>query len=340
MTSVLLTSSSSIKRDTLFAFLKTINGTYSIATMNVDDLGLPPQPTNEGGIKCAKLRVQHAKTKSHNSFDWYVAIENSIDTNKRVDVCNIYIEFGNESVDAVSFGISVDPKYIDFAMIFPADSKFVPGLSVTVGELMHKDDSTIDPKNWMKSLDIDRSVQITNGLTKAFKKLFAIQKYKFVPDYPKKGVDFQDMMPLLYDGKIFHDLIDMIVDHYKGIKVDYVAGLESRGLMLASAVAYAFKCGFVPIRKAGKLPREVIGINYGTEYSQDKVEIQTDAIKPGSNVLIIDDLIATGGSLKAAVDLIKKVGGNVVDLCVLREVKPLKDIATKTLGGMHVTVML
>ena len=147
-----------------------------------------------------------------------------------------------------------------------------------------------------------------------------------IPDFPKKGIMFKDITTLLNNSKAFRELIDFLKDRYKDKNIDFVAGIESRGFIFGSALAYALGSGFVPIRKKGKLPYTTISEKYALEYGFDEVEIHIDAFRDVKNpkVLLIDDLIATGGTASAAVNLIKKVGAEVVEACFIIELEFLK----------------
>jgi adenine phosphoribosyltransferase len=133
-----------------------------------------------------------------------------------------------------------------------------------------------------------------------------------VPDYPKPGILFYDLTTLLKDKDGFRGLIDKLCSHYDGRKIDLVVGIEARGFILAPALAYRLNAGFVPVRKPKKLPAKTAKISYDLEYGQDSLEIHEDAVKKGQHVLLCDDLLATGGTAAAAVQLIRSLGG-VVD---------------------------
>ena len=133
-----------------------------------------------------------------------------------------------------------------------------------------------------------------------------------IPDFPKPGVMFRDITTLLKHTEGFRSTIDQLVGKYRGVKIDKVAGIESRGFIIGAALAYHLKAGFVPIRKKGKLPGENFGHDYELEYGTDRLEIHTDAIQKGEKVLLVDDLIATGGTAEATVKLIGKTGGQIV----------------------------
>jgi adenine phosphoribosyltransferase len=135
-----------------------------------------------------------------------------------------------------------------------------------------------------------------------------------IPDFPKPGVVFKDITPLLSDVDAFRFAVDAIADHYAGSDVHKVLGIEARGFIIAAPVAYRFGAGFVPIRKAGKLPWDIEREEYELEYGSDLLEIHRDAVHPGENVLIVDDVLATGGTASASVRLVERLGANVLGL--------------------------
>lgn len=144
-----------------------------------------------------------------------------------------------------------------------------------------------------------------------------------IPDFPEPGVLFRDITPLLANGEAFKELIDSLANHYRG-RVDAIAGLESRGFILAAPLATALGIGMITVRKAGKLPGPVIGVDYELEYGQARMELRPDSVEPGSRVLIIDDVLATGGTAAAAVKLIEQCQAEVVAVAVLLELGALK----------------
>lgn len=161
-----------------------------------------------------------------------------------------------------------------------------------------------------------------------------------IPDYPKPGIMFRDITTLLTDARGFRRAVDELVQPLAGAKIDKVAGIEARGFILGGAIAHQLSVGFVPIRKKGKLPFETIGESYDLEYGTDEVEIHIDAIEKGERILLVDDLIATGGTAGAAIKLIERAGG-VVALCSF--VVDLPDLggADKLRAqGMNVTALV
>jgi adenine phosphoribosyltransferase len=145
-----------------------------------------------------------------------------------------------------------------------------------------------------------------------------------VPDFPQEGIVFKDITPLLADEVAFSSVIDMIVVHYGRGTVDKVVGIEARGFILASPVAYHFGAGFVPVRKAGKLPWNTEAESYELEYGTETLEIHQDAFRPGERVLIVDDVLATGGTAEATAELVERLGGKVVGIACLVELSFLK----------------
>ncbi|HEX7725403.1 MAG TPA: adenine phosphoribosyltransferase, partial [Rhizomicrobium sp.] len=132
-----------------------------------------------------------------------------------------------------------------------------------------------------------------------------------IPDYPKKGIMFRDITTLLGNARAFRAAVDALVQPYAGVKIDKVAGIEARGFILGGAVAHQLSVGFVPVRKKGKLPYAVIGEDYDLEYGKDRVEIHSDAVKKGESVILVDDLIATGGTAFASIKLLERAGAKV-----------------------------
>ena len=144
-----------------------------------------------------------------------------------------------------------------------------------------------------------------------------------IPDYPKPGIMFRDITTLLGDARAFRRAIDELVQPWAGTKIDKVAGIEARGFILGGAVAHQLSAGFVPIRKKGKLPHETVSIAYSLEYGIDEMEMHRDAVAPGERVILVDDLVATGGTAAAAVALLKRLGADVVASCFVVDLPDL-----------------
>ena len=144
-------------------------------------------------------------------------------------------------------------------------------------------------------------------------------KIRKIENWPQKGILFHDITPVLQSAEYFRLLVDLLVYRYMGQKIDAVAGLDARGFIIGAALAYQLTVGFVPIRKKGKLPFDTVSQSYALEYGEATVEIHTDAVKKGARVLLVDDLVATGGTMLAGVELIRKLGGEVVETAVIFE---------------------
>ena len=166
-----------------------------------------------------------------------------------------------------------------------------------------------------------------------------------IPDYPKKGIIFRDITTLLGNPRAFRRAVDELVQPYAGVRIDKVAGIEARGFILGGAVAHQLSVGFVPVRKKGKLPWKTLGEDYALEYGTDRVEIHEDAVSKGDNVIVIDDLIATGGTAFAAIKLLERAGARVIgcsfvidlpDLGGADKIRALgKDVTTLVAFGGH-----
>lgn len=149
-------------------------------------------------------------------------------------------------------------------------------------------------------------------------------KIRDVPDFPIKGVLFKDITTLLKDPDAYHLAIDSMVDRFRDQNIDVVVGMESRGFVLAAPMAYLLGAGLVPVRKLGKLPAETVRAEYSLEYGTNTLEMHKDAIEPGQRVLVVDDLLATGGTTQATVKLVEQVGGKVVAIAFLIELTFLR----------------
>jgi adenine phosphoribosyltransferase len=144
-----------------------------------------------------------------------------------------------------------------------------------------------------------------------------------IPDYPRPGIIFRDITTLLGDARAFRRAVDELVQPFAGLKITKIAGIEARGFILGGAVAHQLSAGFVPVRKKGKLPHETVSVTYSLEYGTDEIEIHTDAVAPGEQVLLVDDLIATGGTAEGAVNLLSQLGAEVVAACFIVDLPDL-----------------
>jgi adenine phosphoribosyltransferase len=164
------------------------------------------------------------------------------------------------------------------------------------------------------------------------------QLIRNVPDFPKKGILFYDITTLLKDAAALREVLDLLASRYAKQQIDLVLGVESRGFIFAPTLAYRLGAGFVPVRKPGKLPAETLKVTYDLEYGKDTLEVHKDAIQKGQRVLVVDDLLATGGTGVAAIQLIEQLGGKVVGLAFLVELEFLN--GRKRLNGYDVYSLL
>lgn len=161
-----------------------------------------------------------------------------------------------------------------------------------------------------------------------------------VPDFPERGIVFKDLTPLLGDAHAFAESVDQLVLPFRDQRVSHICGIEARGFIFGAAAALALGCGFVPLRKPGKLPSATIGVDYALEYGSDRLEMHSDAMDSGDRVLIIDDVLATGGTLAAAVDLIQRGGAEIVGAALIIEIAALAGRARwRPLAPLHSVIV-
>ena len=144
-----------------------------------------------------------------------------------------------------------------------------------------------------------------------------------IADWPEPGVQFRDITPLLRDGAAFRALIDVLAERYRDAHLEAIAGIDARGFIIGAALAYKLGCGFIPVRKAGKLPFDTVSESYSLEYGKATVEVHTDAAAAGDHVLVVDDLIATGGTIMAAAKLMQRLGARIVEAAVIIDLPAL-----------------
>jgi adenine phosphoribosyltransferase len=149
-------------------------------------------------------------------------------------------------------------------------------------------------------------------------------KIREIPDFPKPGILFYDITTLLKDPASYRESIDLMVEPYLGEKIDAIVGMESRGFIFSGPIAYKLDAGFIPVRKLGKLPAETMSVEYALEYGSNTLQIHKDAIKPGQRILIVDDLLATGGTVRGTIELVERLKGDIVGLAFLVELTALK----------------
>jgi adenine phosphoribosyltransferase len=358
----LITSASLVKGSAVSMYFGSnrLNATIvEIDTVDCSGCKLPEQPIIDthylsSGAACAKERLNYArKTKNFDNYDYIISIESAITCSS--DICfAIVLNRGLIGIGYQKYE-GVDGDLFDDLIEKAAQSKYnkhIYGAPVTYGELLQKEYPEIDPKNWMlygkTGPKLNRMDQIVEALKDAFNDLNENTKnrnslnagYIEFPDFPQKGVLFQDIFPLFKSPSLLYKMINFIKSQYEYDHIDYIVGLESRGFCIGTGLAFALKTGFVPIRKVGKLPGKTIKETYEKEYGSDVCEIQEKAFEPGSRVLIVDDLIGTGGTMKAAVNLVLALKGIVVDCCVLKNIAIFKDRCDKCMNGTKYSVLL
>jgi adenine phosphoribosyltransferase len=167
-----------------------------------------------------------------------------------------------------------------------------------------------------------------------------IEAIRTIPDYPKPGILFRDITTLLGNARAFRRSIDELVHPYAGQKVDKIAGIEARGFILGGAMAHQLSAGFVPIRKKGKLPHETVRVAYSLEYGLDEMEMHKDGVVPGEKVILVDDLIATGGTAEAAVKLLRQIGADIIAACFVIDLPDLGGRAKLEALGVPVRTLI
>jgi adenine phosphoribosyltransferase len=163
-------------------------------------------------------------------------------------------------------------------------------------------------------------------------------KIREIPDFPKPGILFYDITTLLKDASAYHEAIELMLEPYRGERIDLVVGMESRGFIFSAPMAFQLDAGLVPVRKLGKLPAETLSVEYALEYGSNTLEIHRDAIQPGQKVLIVDDLLATGGTVKGTIELVERLKGDLVGLSFLVELGFLN--GRDRLGTQRVTSVI
>jgi adenine phosphoribosyltransferase len=161
-----------------------------------------------------------------------------------------------------------------------------------------------------------------------------------IPDYPKTGIVFRDITTLLGDARAFRRAVDELVQPWAGMKIDKVAGIEARGFILGGAVAHQVSAGFIPIRKKGKLPHKRVSVTYALEYGEDEIEMHADALVKGERVVLVDDLIATGGTAEAAIKLLRQLGAEVLAACFVIDLPELGGAAKLRALGVPVRTLV
>jgi adenine phosphoribosyltransferase len=266
--------------------------------------------------------------------DYYVAFENFIEeeNGRFFDRAAVVLKNLNTSESFLGFSEAVEvSKHLVEEAKMASDVVTLEGFSSTVGEIIHSQSGgVVDANDWHKEPQFG-GISRVNLLNEALfqtlhqKEIMLLKsKLQYAENFPKEGVLFANFFPILSDKETFHLLIELLAKRYQNEKIDFIVGLESRGFILAAALANRLSLGFVPIRKPGKLPGKVYSLSYQKEYGFDTLTLAEDAIFKGAKVVIIDDLIATGGSANAAIKLIQKAGGDPIEFVSVLEVESLK----------------
>ncbi|MGN6469034.1 MAG: adenine phosphoribosyltransferase [Rhizobiaceae bacterium] len=167
-----------------------------------------------------------------------------------------------------------------------------------------------------------------------------LSSIRTIPDYPKPGIQFRDITTLLGNARAFRRTVDELVHPYAGLKIDKIAGIEARGFILGGAIAHQLSAGFIPIRKKGKLPHETVRVAYSLEYGLDEMEMHKDAVSSGERVILVDDLIATGGTAEGAVKLLRQMGAEIVAACFVIDLPALGGRAKLEALGVDVRCLI
>jgi adenine phosphoribosyltransferase len=349
---ILLCSSSAIKLEATAAFFRH----KDVVTFDCSACGLAEQPVHNadsGAFIFARERMNYARSNiaRFDDFDYIISIENAVLEETCEDKAFVIISGKGVVAKGSSEPIRVPKLMMEKLVKLPLihNPPGTNGYNTTIGDLLHESNPQIPKKNWVLFVEgKDRKEQITEALKacwESYQELsiendILLTSYRAYPDFPKPGVLFQDFFPLLKSPMCLQMVIGSLHRMYSLDRLDYIIGMDSRGFCLGTALAFSMRIGFVPIRKAGKLPGPVFRQSYSKEYGTDECEIQKDSLKVGSRVLIIDDLIATGGSMKAAVDLVHHFESVfIVDCCVMSEVPSLRESCQKVMGSQKYTVL-
>ena len=347
---IILCSNNKVK----FNALQLVFKDHEIVSMIGENKLRPPQPVSYySGITCAEERIKEVLEKNKNvSVKYIIAIESYIDHDNSTwwDAPAIVITDDKGKVIIKSPPWNKDDRcsnivsefYIKKTMSNCDVSKL--GWSITVGDIIHKLNSHIPPDDWQEYLSREsRKNSIIIALQNTLKLLDIYNKLQgeicIYDNFPKKNIYFRDVNPIFENSELFNTLIKFM-SNWIPDSVTHIVGIESRGFIMGSAIAFYKNKGFVPIRKKNKLPGEIYNMKYQKEYGYDCLEIQRDSLDDSCNVVIVDDIIATGGSAKAASDLVKLCGATISNLLFIDAVPELLHEATKKLNDIPFTILL
>lgn len=358
MIKICLASTSEIKKNALQKFL---NNVFKGIDITIDCFKIdcdinPEQPFGyKETSKCCMNRYEILKSLTKDvDYDGYVAIESGIAkdeiTKKYNDVVAVYLNFPellNTSIIMYDYNeifkyqcVFID-DYLKFVNAMPKNSDL--GYDITYGEFLKTMDSSINQNNWFGTREeqiysqLNYTFDIYKNRDKNNYYSFVVKKASnLIKDFPKEGILFMDLFPIFEKPclmNVIHEHLDTILEKNK-IKIDYVAGPELRGTLMALSFSRHLSIDMLPIRKSGKLPPPVINVKYEKEYGFDVLEIKKIDLT-GKKILLTDDILATGGSLKACIELIKSLGGEIVLIYVISDIEPLRELASKTLGNEY-----
>lgn len=356
---ILLASQSVIKKDALEKYFSKYHPQvkYVLNCVNCDGCQLPPQPIFCGEY-CTYQRIKYALGQVSDEYDIVVAIENDlVAIDKCMDRANVRVEAHGIVGTGVSFQIEcpIDPKFITSQDPIEFSGQII-GVKKTGGEILHETEG-LDPKNWMlKTAGIDRSDQILDAVYNAFTDLFdniskcyqVYSSYTVHANFPKEGVNFKYFYSL-FSGKTnnMNSLAKIFESKYLPYEFDAVLPLESRGLIIGTLLADHLEIPMIPLQKPGKIPGKTMSISYEKEYGHDEIQISLDLVetllaekKKTYRFLLVDDLIATAGTLEAGIKILKMLSEKynfqfVCHILVLDEIKPLRSTAESKLKNSY-----
>lgn len=308
---------------------------------------VPEQPVGYAVALCgARNRIACLHPELVDGADYIVSVENYIEqslaTGIWYDKAVVLCMHGAQEIVLVSQPTCVPEAYVHLAQQV-SEHVSSAGCSVTVGSAIQQSlqDKIVDPSDWHREPEfggVSRKALIQDTIEKilhANELEFLKSLITLHPDFPKPGILFEDYFPIINNPKAFALTIDLLAARYATKDIGAIVGLESRGFVLGAALAYKLGLGFVPVRKPGKLPGATHAVTYQKEYGTDTLVISQNSLQPGQRVIIIDDLIATGGSARAAIELVKLAGGHPVEFVTLLKVDSLQEMARLSIPSFN-----
>jgi len=307
--------------------------------------GVPDQPV--GAVSAMQgVRNRLDSLPKNMVADYVVAIESYIEqsssTHRWYDKGLVVIKQGSQEYIMESQSVFIPDEYVQLAQTISGSiSEY--GYSATVGMAIEKSflDKNIDPNDWHKEVEFG-NVSRQQILQDVLDKILHDEELKFLkslvliyPDFPKVGIAFANFLPIVHNSQAFRLMIDLLAQRYRDKNIDVIVGLESRGFIIGAALAYELGVSFVPVRKPGKLPGPIYSVDYKKEYGFDTLVIAQDGLKSGQRVLIVDDLIATGGSARASIELVRLAGGDPVEFASLLKVAELEEQAILSIPSFN-----